>query len=97
MIKLFGCADVVGYTTTAAQNVSSPRMLYDHRPLKLNADDYERVCRIPKKKVLLIWLFCGHRNVIIHVLLYFHNFLFCLPLFPGCKFQGSAWRVSWPR
>ncbi|KAG8646881.1 hypothetical protein MANES_09G037800v8 [Manihot esculenta] len=42
--------DVVGYTTTAAQNVSSPRMLYDHRPLKLNTDDYERVCRIPKKK-----------------------------------------------
>lgn len=24
--------------------------LYDHRPLELNNDDYERVCRIPKKK-----------------------------------------------
>ncbi|GAB4856501.1 Alpha-1,3-mannosyltransferase cmt1 [Ancistrocladus abbreviatus] len=24
--------------------------LYDHRPLKLNADDFERVCQIPKKK-----------------------------------------------
>ncbi|GMH09899.1 hypothetical protein Nepgr_011740 [Nepenthes gracilis] len=24
--------------------------LYDHRPLKLNDDDYQRVCRIPKKK-----------------------------------------------
>ncbi|XP_012835278.1 PREDICTED: DNA (cytosine-5)-methyltransferase CMT3-like [Erythranthe guttata] len=24
--------------------------LYDHRPLQLNQDDYERVCRIPKKK-----------------------------------------------
>ncbi|KAJ4724096.1 Cytosine-specific methyltransferase [Melia azedarach] len=25
-------------------------LLYDHRPLELNQDDYERVCRIPKKK-----------------------------------------------
>ncbi|KAL2507960.1 DNA (cytosine-5)-methyltransferase CMT3 [Forsythia ovata] len=24
--------------------------LYDHRPLQLNQDDYERVCQIPKKK-----------------------------------------------
>ncbi|XP_057422555.1 DNA (cytosine-5)-methyltransferase CMT3-like [Lotus japonicus] len=29
---------------------SSNSMLYDHRSLKLNADDYQRVCRIPKKK-----------------------------------------------
>ena len=26
-------------------------VLYDHRPLKLNKDDYERVCHIPMKKV----------------------------------------------
>ncbi|XP_059646442.1 putative DNA (cytosine-5)-methyltransferase CMT1 [Cornus florida] len=26
------------------------QMLYDHLPLKLNEDDYERVCRIPKRK-----------------------------------------------
>ncbi|PIA29804.1 hypothetical protein AQUCO_05800108v1 [Aquilegia coerulea] len=25
-------------------------VLYDHRPLLLNVDDYQRVCRIPKKK-----------------------------------------------
>ncbi|XP_042480640.1 putative DNA (cytosine-5)-methyltransferase CMT1 isoform X2 [Macadamia integrifolia] len=25
-------------------------LLFDHRPLKLNEDDYQRVCRIPKKK-----------------------------------------------
>ncbi|XP_037497648.1 putative DNA (cytosine-5)-methyltransferase CMT1 isoform X2 [Jatropha curcas] len=42
--------DLVGYTTAAAQNVSCPRKLYDHRPLNLNIDDYQRVCRIPKKK-----------------------------------------------
>ncbi|EPS58007.1 chromomethylase, partial [Genlisea aurea] len=30
--------------------VSSVSTLYDHRPLCLNNDDYERVCRIPKKK-----------------------------------------------
>ncbi|KAL1315975.1 DNA (cytosine-5)-methyltransferase 1-like [Arachis hypogaea] len=27
-----------------------PRMLYDHRPLRLNNDDFDRVCQIPKKK-----------------------------------------------
>ena len=29
----------------------SNNLLYDHRPLKLNNDDYERVCHIPVKKV----------------------------------------------
>lgn len=29
---------------------SSQSMLYDHRPLELNMDDYQRVCQIPKKK-----------------------------------------------
>ncbi|KAL9324724.1 hypothetical protein ACSQ67_009581 [Phaseolus vulgaris] len=29
---------------------SSKALLYDHRPLELNADDYQRVCRIPQKK-----------------------------------------------
>ncbi|KAF5735727.1 Chromomethylase 1 putative isoform 3 [Tripterygium wilfordii] len=28
----------------------SEMLLYDHRPLELNSDDYQRVCRIPKKK-----------------------------------------------
>ncbi|XP_050232648.1 putative DNA (cytosine-5)-methyltransferase CMT1 [Mercurialis annua] len=41
-------SDVVGLAT--AQNKSLPQMLYDHRPLKLNDDDYHRVCQIPKKK-----------------------------------------------
>ncbi|MED6136627.1 Alpha-1,3-mannosyltransferase cmt1 [Stylosanthes scabra] len=27
-----------------------PRMLYDHRPLRLNDDDFDRVCQIPKEK-----------------------------------------------
>ncbi|KAI5675160.1 hypothetical protein M9H77_06110 [Catharanthus roseus] len=27
-----------------------PHLLYDHRPLQLNLDDYSRVCKIPKKK-----------------------------------------------
>ncbi|GAV63981.1 DNA_methylase domain-containing protein/Chromo domain-containing protein/BAH domain-containing protein [Cephalotus follicularis] len=40
--------EIVSYT--AAQNTSCPRMLYDHRPLQLNEDDYTRVCHIPKKK-----------------------------------------------
>ena len=29
----------------------APHLLYDHRPLQLNRDDYSRVCQIPKKKV----------------------------------------------
>lgn len=29
---------------------TSRRILYDHRPLQLNKDDYDRVCQIPKKK-----------------------------------------------
>ncbi|VVB06841.1 unnamed protein product [Arabis nemorensis] len=29
---------------------SQPQILYDHQPKRLNADDYERVCKIPKKK-----------------------------------------------
>ncbi|XP_027362707.1 DNA (cytosine-5)-methyltransferase CMT3 [Abrus precatorius] len=33
----------------AAQSISR-RILYDHRPLQLNKDDYDRVCQIPKKK-----------------------------------------------
>ncbi|KAK6944725.1 Chromo domain [Dillenia turbinata] len=37
---LFSCSDME----------ASKRMVYDHRPLKLNDDDYARVCRIPKKK-----------------------------------------------
>lgn len=34
--------------TTAGPKLIST--LYDHRPLELNQDDYQRVCRIPKKK-----------------------------------------------
>lgn len=32
-----------------------PHLLYDHRPLQLNNDDYCRVCKIPKKKVSLFY------------------------------------------
>ncbi|KAL5854131.1 hypothetical protein ACOSQ4_003933 [Xanthoceras sorbifolium] len=33
-----------------AQIASRPRLLYDHRPMELNIDDFEQVYRIPKKK-----------------------------------------------
>ncbi|CAL5369399.1 unnamed protein product [Camellia sinensis] len=33
-----------------SKNASGKKMLYDHIPLQLNDDDYERVCLIPKKK-----------------------------------------------
>lgn len=34
-------------------DASQSRMLYDHQPLNLKEDDFERVCQIPKKKVWL--------------------------------------------
>ncbi|RZC30222.1 DNA (cytosine-5)-methyltransferase CMT3 isoform B [Glycine soja] len=40
--------EMVGSMATAQ---STPRrILYDHRPLQLNKDDYDRVCQIPQKK-----------------------------------------------
>ncbi|WCJ42232.1 DNA (cytosine-5)-methyltransferase 1 [Euphorbia peplus] len=41
--------DVVGIKS-GPKHVPNEQKLYDHRPLKLNDDDYERVCRIPKNK-----------------------------------------------
>lgn len=38
---------MLGFPT---KSKSSKTLLHDHRPLELNADDYQRVCRIPKKK-----------------------------------------------
>ncbi|PSS21115.1 DNA (cytosine-5)-methyltransferase [Actinidia chinensis var. chinensis] len=34
----------------SAKSSSQMKMLYDHIPLRLNEDDYERVCQIPKEK-----------------------------------------------
>lgn len=44
-------SDVFGYRDTKKNNDSSKSILYDHRPLQLNQDDYERVCLIPRVKV----------------------------------------------
>ncbi|XP_061346031.1 putative DNA (cytosine-5)-methyltransferase CMT1 [Gastrolobium bilobum] len=41
-------SEMVGYMATAQS--AQRRVLYDHRPLQLNKDDYERVFQIPKKK-----------------------------------------------
>ncbi|KAJ0039700.1 hypothetical protein Pint_26660 [Pistacia integerrima] len=46
--RIYIALHVVSLSTP--QNAPRPGLLYDHRPLKLNEDDYERVCRIPKKK-----------------------------------------------
>ncbi|CAA6658663.1 unnamed protein product [Spirodela intermedia] len=40
----------MGGSSNKDQCLSQHSKLYDHRPLKLNQDDYERVCQIPKKK-----------------------------------------------
>jgi DNA (cytosine-5)-methyltransferase 1 len=44
-----------GLLGTSKSRLPLNKMLYDHRPLKLNVDDHERVCRIPKEKVLIIF------------------------------------------
>ncbi|CBI16477.3 unnamed protein product, partial [Vitis vinifera] len=36
--------------TSPSESNPSGNKLYDHRPLELNADDYQRVCQIPKTK-----------------------------------------------
>ncbi|KAI3471516.1 hypothetical protein Pfo_028166 [Paulownia fortunei] len=41
--------DIFGYADNK-KNDSHKSALYDHRPLQLNQDDYERVCHIPKVK-----------------------------------------------
>lgn len=47
---------VVLETDLLQLSVNEPwnEMLFDHCPLKLNKDDYARVCLIPKKKVSFI-------------------------------------------
>ena len=47
-------------------DVDQESKLLDHQPLKLNEDDYTRVCKIPKRKVhvlvlcwgFIYWLIC---------------------------------------
>ncbi|XP_061345031.1 DNA (cytosine-5)-methyltransferase CMT3 [Gastrolobium bilobum] len=40
-------SEMLGLST---RTTSSKSLLHDHRPLELNADDFQRVCQIPKKK-----------------------------------------------
>ncbi|XWS47723.1 hypothetical protein CRYUN_Cryun13aG0009100 [Craigia yunnanensis] len=35
---------------SSSKSKPTKHLLYDHRPLQLNTDDYQRVCKIPKKK-----------------------------------------------
>lgn len=46
LIEVIG---IEGMTTSSLKS----GMLFDHRPRKLNDDDYERVQSIPKKKVCI--------------------------------------------
>ncbi|VVB06995.1 unnamed protein product [Arabis nemorensis] len=41
--------EMVG-SSTKSKSKSKKDGLYDHHPLNLNKDDYQRVCRVPKKK-----------------------------------------------
>lgn len=48
---------------------ASEHLLYDHCPLKLNDDDYQRVSRIPKRKVFFLLLFISYNIYYISFLL----------------------------
>lgn len=47
---LFGSAEMM-HPSSIVEKPAQDRQLFDHRPLQLNEDDYQRVCRIPKHKV----------------------------------------------
>jgi hypothetical protein len=42
------CAEMLGIST---EKKSSKSLLHDHRSYEMNTDDYQRACRIPKRKV----------------------------------------------
>jgi len=72
---MFSTPEMVNYS---ADSQSAPSgMLYDHRPLKLNTDDYERVCHIPKEKVPYLELILC--TVILSLLLHVNFNCACLP------------------
>jgi hypothetical protein len=80
---VFSSLEMVNYT---ADFESAPSgLLYDHRPYKLNNDDYERVCLIPKKKVPYLELILY--TVILSLLLPVNFNCAFLP-FLGGKLQG---------
>lgn len=49
--------DIFGHSD-AKKTGSHKSILYDHRPFQLNPDDYERVCHVPKLKVVTIFFWC---------------------------------------
>lgn len=55
-------AEMLGIST---RKKSSESLLHDHRPLELNTDDYQRVCRIPKKKVFVDYLGFFCRKIVV--------------------------------
>ncbi|KAM7501160.1 hypothetical protein LguiB_000064 [Lonicera macranthoides] len=40
--------EMLGFTTQSSE--PSSHVLFDHQPLQLNEDDYQRVCQVPKRK-----------------------------------------------
>jgi hypothetical protein len=71
-------------------------MLYDHLPYKLNTDDYDRVCQIPKKKVsyLVLTLHAVSFFCCLMLLLILPAFLFrgqTLGTYPECSLKTEKW------
>ena len=74
--------EVVGFENTPPGEAK----LFDHRPLKLNQDDFERVQKIPKKKV------CKHKSswtILLSVFFFVSEFIHFLS-FQGANFRDLA-------
>ena len=80
----------MGGSSIKGQRLQERSKLFDHRPLKLNEDDYERVCQIPKKKVKcdLPSFFNLLSNGLISHIDYFFG------VKSGCQLQKSTWSKS---
>ena len=51
----------------------TPKLVQDHRPLVLNSDNFERMCRIPKRKVCFSILPNLHYVTVLEAVLITHN------------------------
>ena len=88
---IISCLFVDVVNLSSAQMASRPSLLYDHRPFQVNNDDYERVCCIPKRKVLFL---SAHGLWLIHKCILFFKKNFCLLCVFRVQISGT-YQVYW--
>lgn len=88
--KLLKCLSDFDDCGDSSHKASQKAVLYDHLPLCLNSDDYQRVCQIPKRKVLISFFFFLLHNLL-SIYFIFLNAIFNRKAFL-CPFQGANFR-----